>query len=61
MENIDPSNIKLDSIDSLFEYEKHSRILDTLDTEELKTFCKFYCKLYLKQQETIKSIASIDI
>jgi len=61
MEKIDPSNIQLDSIDSLFEYEKHSRILDTLDVEELRLFSKFYCKLYLKQQETIKSIGSIDI
>ena len=56
MENLDPKNINLDSIDTLFEYEKQSRLIDNLTLNELKLFAKMYCKLYLKQQETIKSI-----
>jgi hypothetical protein len=59
MENLDPKNINLDSIDTLFEYEKQSRLIDNLTSEELKLFAKMYCKLYLKQQETIKSIMTI--
>ena len=59
MENFDPKDINLDSIDTLFEYEKQSRLIDNLNIEELKVFAKSYCKLYLKQQETIKSIMSM--
>jgi hypothetical protein len=59
VEKMYPEDIKLDSIDSLFEYEKHSRLIDTLDFEELKVFSKLYCKLYLKQQEVIKNIGLI--
>lgn len=53
---MDPNEIKLESIDKLFEYEKHSRIIDELNIVELKNFAKLYCKLYLKQQEVIKKI-----
>lgn len=59
MEKMHPDDIKLDSIDSLFEYEKHSRLIDTLDSEELRLFSKLYCKLYYKQQEAIKNLGSI--
>jgi hypothetical protein len=41
------------SINKLFEYEKHVRIIDQLSVEELKNLSKLYCKLYLKQQEVI--------
>jgi hypothetical protein len=50
---MDPNEIDLESMDKLFEYEKHSRIIDSLSKDELKTFAKLYCKLYLKQQEVI--------
>lgn len=50
---MDPNNIDLESIDKLFEYEKHSRLIDELNSDELKNFAKLYCKLYLKQQEVI--------
>jgi hypothetical protein len=53
---MDPNNIKLETIDKMFEYEKHSRVIDELNFEELKDFSKLYCKLYLKQQEVIKSL-----
>lgn len=56
---MDPSKIELQSVDKMFEYEKHSRLIDELDINELKKFSKLYCKLYLKQQEVIKSLGSL--
>jgi hypothetical protein len=56
---MDPSEIELHSIDALFEYEKHSRVIDKLDSDELKLFAKLYYRLYLKQQETIKNLGVI--
>ena len=50
---MEPDDIKLSSINKLFEYEKHSRVIDELNFEELKNFAKLYCKLYLKQQEVL--------
>jgi len=41
----------------MFEYEKHSRLIDELNFDELKTFAKSYFKLYLKQQEVISAFA----
>ena len=54
---MDPNEIQLETIDKLFEFEKHSRVIDELDYEELKKFSKLYCKLYLKQQEVINSLS----
>jgi len=54
---MNPEDINLESIDKLFEYEKHCRVLDTLDGEKLVNFAKLYCKLYLKQQEVVTSLA----
>ena len=56
---MNPEEIKLESIDKLFEYEKHCRFIENLKTDELKNFCKLYCKLYLKQQEVISSLSSV--
>lgn len=53
---MDPSEISLESINKLFEYEKHARTIDELSYEDLKNFAKLYCKLYLKQQEVIASL-----
>lgn len=58
---MNPDKIILSSIDKLFEYEKHCRLIDDLSVEELKLFSKLYFKLYLKQQEVISSIGNIDI
>lgn len=55
---MNPEEITLDDVNKLFEYEKHSRQIDCLDFEDLKKFAKLYCKLYLKQQEVIASMAS---
>lgn len=52
-----PEEIEIDSIDKLFEYEKHCRIIDDLSLDELKNFSKLYCKLYLKQQEVISNMS----
>lgn len=56
---MDPNDISLESIDKLFEYEKHVRVIEQLNFDELKTFSKLYCKLYLKQQEVIKSLGTL--
>lgn len=57
---MDPNDITLESIDKLFEYEKHARAIDDLNIEELKKFSKLYCKLYLKQQEVISTLSFSD-
>jgi hypothetical protein len=56
---MDPNSIDLESIDKLFEYEKHARIIDQLNEDELRIFAKLYCKLYLKQQEVVSTLASL--
>ena len=56
---MDPNEITLDSIDKLFEYEKHARVINTLDEDELRSFAKLYCKLYLKQQEVVLSLMNL--
>lgn len=56
---MEPEEIKLDSIDKLFEYEKQCRIIDDLDVVELKKFSKLYCKLYLSQQEVINNLGKM--
>lgn len=51
---MDPDSIKLEDINKMFEYEKLSRDIDSIDdTETLKNFAKSYIKLYLKQQEVV--------
>ena len=56
---MDPNEITLDSMSKLFEYEKHARVIDTLNEEELRSFSKLYCKLYLKQQEVLSSLTDL--
>lgn len=58
---MNPEEIELNSIDKMFEYEKHSRAIEELSYEELKKFAKIYCKLYLKQQEVLSIIHNIEI
>lgn len=58
---MNPDEIKLDNVNKLFEYEKHSRTIDSLNYEELKNFAKLYCKLYLKQQEVLSSFTSMGL
>jgi hypothetical protein len=56
---MDPNEITLDSVSKLFEYEKHVRVIDTLNEEELRSFSKLYCKLYLKQQEVLSTLTDL--
>ena len=58
---MNPEEIKLESIDKLFEYEKQVRMIDELDLNDLKDFAKLYCKLYLKQQEVIYSLGMLEV
>lgn len=55
-----PEEIELSDFNKLFEYEKHCRIIDNLNIDELKLFSKLYIKLYLKQQETMSSLIDIN-
>jgi hypothetical protein len=49
--------LKLESINKLFEFEKISREIDTCTNIDLmKNLCKCYVKLYMKQQETLSSL-----
>ncbi len=57
---MDPNKIELKSINKLFEYEKHSRLIDEMNMDELKNFSKLYCKLYLKQQEVLSTLPNIN-
>ena len=53
-----PEDIDLSSPSKMFEYEKLSREIDTIDDlSTIKTMFKAYIKLYLKQKETVESIA----
>jgi transposase len=52
-----PSDIDLENINKMFEYEKIARDIDSIDDIDiLKNFAKSYIKLYLKQQEVISSL-----
>ena len=37
---MDPNEIALESIGKMFEYEKHARLIDEMNFEELKNFEK---------------------
>jgi hypothetical protein len=54
---MNPDNITLDNINKLFEYEKISRDIDSInDVNILQNMSKSYVKLYLKQQEILSSL-----
>lgn len=54
---MNPDEITLESLSKIFEYEKQVRELeDCNDIAEVKTLCKAYLKLYLKQQEVVSAI-----
>lgn len=55
------NQIELETIDKLFEYERQSRLIDSLNDDELKKFAKLYLKLYLKQQEVVASLSQVGI
>lgn len=54
---MDPSNITLNTVNKLFEYEKISREIDSCeDLNSLKNIAKSYVKLHLAQQEVISTL-----
>jgi hypothetical protein len=54
---MDPDKITLESMTKLFEYEKLSRDIDSIDDlETLRDLAKSYIKLYFSQQEVITKI-----
>jgi len=51
---MNPDDISLEDMNKMFEYEKLSRDIDSVDDVEiLKNYAKSYIKLYLKQQEVV--------
>lgn len=51
---MDPEKIILEDMNKMFEYEKLSRDIDSIeDIDALKKYAKSYIKLYLKQQEVV--------
>lgn len=56
----DHNEIELTTTSRMFQFEKLSRDLDKCeDPEVLRNLLKMYIKLYLKQQETVASMASM--
>jgi hypothetical protein len=54
---MDPNKISLENISKMFEYEKLSRDIDSIeDIDIVKDFAKSYIKLYLKQQEVVSKL-----
>lgn len=54
---MNPDKITLENISKLFEYEKYSRDIDSInDLHILKNYAKSYLKLYLKQQEVLLNL-----
>jgi hypothetical protein len=54
---MNPDNVTLENISKMFEYEKLSRDIDSIDDIEiLRNFAKSYIKLYLSQQEVIANL-----
>ena len=50
--DMDPSDIVLDTTFRMFQYEKLSREIESCnDIDELKNMCRCYIKLHLKHQE----------
>ena len=57
MNNFDPAQITLDSTAKLFEYEKLSRQIEECnDLGTLKDIARCWVKLFMKQQETMRTI-----
>jgi hypothetical protein len=51
---MNPDQIKLEDVNKMFEYEKLSRDIDSVDDiEVIKNYAKSYIKLYLRQQEVV--------
>ena len=57
MSQFDPAEIVLQSTAKLFEYEKLSRQIEECnDIDMLRDMARCWIKLYMKQQETMRTI-----
>ena len=52
---MNPEEIKLTSTSHMFEYEKHSRQIETCD-DMFKNMLRCYIKLHMKTQEFVKEL-----
>ena len=58
---MDPDTIELSNLSKQFAYTKMASQIDSCDDcEELKNIAKSFCKLYYKQQETMKLVGIVD-
>ena len=58
---MDPDSIELINLSKQFAYTKVASEIDSCDDrDELKNITKSFCKLYYKQQETMKLIGIVD-
>jgi hypothetical protein len=58
---MDPDSIELNNLTKQFAYTKLASQIDSCDDrDELKNIAKSFCKLYYKQQETMKLIGIVD-
>ena len=57
MSQFNPAEIELQSTAKMFEYEKLSRQIEECDNMDvLRDMARCWIKLYMKQQETMRSI-----
>ena len=58
---MDPDTIELSNLSKQFAYTKLASQIDSCDDrDELKNIAKSFCKLYYKQQESVKLIGLVD-
>jgi hypothetical protein len=58
---MNPDEIKLENLSKSFEYFKYSSEIDSIDDiDKLKDIAKCYYKLYLKQQEVVLNLSTMD-
>lgn len=59
---MDHNDISLENLSKSFEFYKFCSEIDELDDiEKIKEIAKCYYKLYLKQQEVVSNLGSLDI
>jgi len=58
---INPDKIELENLSKSFEYFKYASEIDLIeDIEDLRSIAKSYFKLYLKQQEVLSGLPSLE-
>jgi hypothetical protein len=58
---MNPDEIKLENLSKSFENFKYSSEIDSIDDiDKLKDIAKCYYKLYLKQQEVVLNLSTMD-